>query len=84
MLKRALKSILRHTPYRVTRGRDPLRFRAINECLVSLSKRGFKRQGIFDGGLTLGDFVWRAEVNRTDIWVCEPRQMIHVNSSQAS
>ena len=39
MLKRVLKSILRHTPYRVIRARDANRFQAIAECLISLAAR---------------------------------------------
>ena len=57
MLKRVLKSILRHTPYRVIRARDANRFQAIEECLVSLAKRGFKPRRIVDGGANVGDFA---------------------------
>lgn len=57
MLKRTLKSIIRLTPYRVTRARDANRFQAIEECLVSLAKRGFSPQRIVDGGANVGDFA---------------------------
>jgi len=57
MLKRTLKSILRHTPYRVIRARDANRFQAIEECLVSLAKRAFNPRRIVDGGANVGDFA---------------------------
>ncbi len=60
MLKRTLKSILRCTPYRVIRARDTNRFQAIEECLVSLVKRGFNPRLIVDGGANIGDFARRA------------------------
>ena len=59
-LKRTLKSIVRCTPYRVIRARDANRFQAIEECLVSLAKRGFNPQLIVDGGANIGDFARRA------------------------
>ena len=57
MLKRVLKSILLYTPYRVIRARDANRFQAIEECLVSLAKRGFNPRRIVDGGANVGDFA---------------------------
>lgn len=57
MLKRVLKAILRHTPYRVIRARDANRFQAIEECLVSLAKRGFNPRRIVDGGANVGEFA---------------------------
>lgn len=57
MLKRTLKSILRLTPYRVTRARDANRFQAIEESLVSLASRGFNPRRIVDGGANVGDFA---------------------------
>ena len=62
MLKRTLKSILRYTPYRVIRARDANRFQAIDECLVSLAKRGFIPKRIVDGGANVGDFAKLAAV----------------------
>lgn len=60
MLKRILKSILRHTPYRVIRARDANRFQAIDESLLSLARRGFSPRRIIDGGANVGDFARRA------------------------
>jgi FkbM family methyltransferase len=57
MLKHTIKSILRHTPYRVIRACDGNRFQAIEESLVSLAKRGFKPRRIIDGGANVGDFA---------------------------
>lgn len=57
MLKSILKSIIRRTPYRVTRARDANRFQAIEECLVSLRRRGFRPRRIVDGGANIGDFA---------------------------
>jgi FkbM family methyltransferase len=57
MLKRTLKSIIRFTPYRVTRARDANRFQAIEECLISLEKRGLNPRRIVDGGANIGDFA---------------------------
>ncbi len=57
MLKSILKSIIRHTPYRVIRARDTNRFQAIDECLLSLAKRGYSPLRIVDGGANVGDFA---------------------------
>jgi FkbM family methyltransferase len=57
VLKDAVKSILRHTPYRVIRARDANRFQAIEESLISLANRGFKPLRIIDGGANVGDFA---------------------------
>ena len=57
MLKRTLKSLIRYTPYRVIRARDANRFQAIEECLVSLAKRGFRPRRIVDGGANVGEFA---------------------------
>jgi FkbM family methyltransferase len=60
LLKRVIKSILRYTPYRVIRAGDANRFQAIEECHISLAKRGFNPRRIVDGGANVGDFARRA------------------------
>ena len=60
MLKQALKSLIRLTPYRLTRARDANRFQAINECLISLAIRGFEPHKIIDGGANVGEFALHA------------------------
>ena len=57
MLKDILKSIIRRTPYRVIRARDANRFSAIEECLQSLARRGYRPLRIVDGGANVGDFA---------------------------
>lgn len=57
MLKSVLKSIIRYTPYRVVRACDANRFQAVEECLVSLARRGFRSRRIVDGGANVGDFA---------------------------
>jgi FkbM family methyltransferase len=57
MLKLALKSIIRLSPYRVTRAQHANRFQAMEECLVSLAGRGFNPRRIVDGGANIGDFA---------------------------
>jgi FkbM family methyltransferase len=52
-----LKSLLRHTPYRIIRARDPNRFQAIEETLTSLRSRGFSPNIVLDGGANVGDFA---------------------------
>ena len=62
MLKRTLKSIIRFTPYRITKARDANRFQAIDECLTSLAMRGFDPRQIVDGGANVGEFAVRASL----------------------
>ena len=79
MLKRILKSFLRHTPYRVVRARDANRFQAIEECLVSLAKRGFNPRRIVDGGANVGDFAKLAAsiFRMATVHLVEPQPACH-------
>lgn len=79
MLKRILKSLIRFTPYRVIRARDANRFQAIEECLTSLEKRGFKPYRIIDGGANVGDFA-KCAISifpSTNIHLIEPQPACH-------
>lgn len=60
MLRSALKSIIRRTPYRVVWARDANRFQAIEECLTSLARRGLEPRRIVDGGANVGAFARQA------------------------
>lgn len=79
LLKRVIKSILRHTPYRVIRARDGNRFQAIEECLVSLAKLGFKPRRIVDGGANIGDFAKTAAsiFGMATVHLVEPQPACH-------
>lgn len=79
MLKRTLKSILRRTPYRVIRARDTNRFQAIEECHVSLARRGYNPRRIVDGGANVGDFARLAATifPVATIHLVEPQPVCH-------
>jgi FkbM family methyltransferase len=56
-MKSAIKSLMRHSPYQVIRARDPNRFQAIEETLLSLKRRGFSPSVVIDGGANVGEFA---------------------------
>lgn len=61
-MKGALKSVMRHTPYRVIRARDANRFQAIEETLMAFKGRGFLPNVVLDGGANVGDFARMARL----------------------
>ncbi len=56
-MKRLLKSILAHTPYRIQRRTRLNRFQAVEESLASLTARGFSPRAVIDGGANIGVFT---------------------------
>jgi FkbM family methyltransferase len=56
-MKRAVKSLLRQTPYRVIRAADANRFLAIEECLHNAKRRGYEPLVIIDAGANVGEFA---------------------------
>jgi FkbM family methyltransferase len=55
-MKRIIKSILAHTPYRLVRDRGINRFQAIDQSLANMKKRGYRPLVVIDGGAHLGTF----------------------------
>jgi hypothetical protein len=68
MMKRLLKSLLWHTPYRVGRATNKNRFQAIEGCLWASRSRGYSPKVIVDGGAHLGLFSLCAKVIWPNAW----------------
>lgn len=56
MMKRLVKSLMEHTPYRIVRHYGANRFHAIEQCLQIMKARGFAPRIIVDGGAHIGSF----------------------------
>jgi FkbM family methyltransferase len=56
-MKSVIKELLKSTPYRIVRRSPPNRFQAVEDSLVSLSRRGYRPRRIIDGGANVGSFA---------------------------
>lgn len=79
MLKRALKAVIKQSPYRLIRARDANRFQAVEECLISLRNRGFDPRVILDGGANVGAFARCATsiFKTAQVHLIEPQPACH-------